>query len=132
MMEPTTHNIKIGLLLKQKEAIERDIRGFEFNRTTILSEISVYENMDPSSTKTSEDQVKLNMFIKMKSTLVNLKILGLDEKIKKCRYHNRGYCKLKGNCNFFHSTSICQQFLDDRECQKKGCIERHPRDCRFW
>ena len=54
------------------------------------------------------------------------------EVLRKCRYYNRGYFKFKENCNFFHSTSVCDTFLRDGICQEEGCRQRHPKDCRYW
>ena len=50
----------------------------------------------------------------------------------RCRYHNRGYCKNKGLCLFFHPTEICPAFLRDGKCLLINCSSRHPKTCKFW
>ena len=60
---------------------------------------------------------------------------SLEHPIKqnKCRYFNRGYCKFKENCRFFHSSVICEDFLEIGICKSsEGCIKRHPKNCRYW
>ena len=46
---------------------------------------------------------------------------------KKCKYFNRGFCKLLNRgCKFNHPTEICEDW-----CEKSGCIKRHPKTCRY-
>ena len=59
-------------------------------------------------------------------------MLNHTKSLRKCRYYNRGHCKFKEKCNYFHSSSVCDTFLKDGICQEKGCNERHPKDCRYW
>ena len=47
--------------------------------------------------------------------------------IKKCRYFNRGYCKYKSRCKYFHPQQICQDHLETLDCELKGCKNRHPK-----
>ena len=52
---------------------------------------------------------------------------------RKCRYDNRGYCKHKNMCLYYHSGQVCEEFLRDGKCETgKSCKHRHPRDCRYW
>jgi len=41
-----------------------------------------------------------------------------DDYEKKCRYHNRGYCKLKDKCPHRHFNSNCEEFLRNGVCSK--------------
>ena len=52
--------------------------------------------------------------------------------VRKCRHHNRGYCKFGDNCIFFHSNDVCQDFLESGICRARECGKRHPKDCRYW
>ena len=52
---------------------------------------------------------------------------------KKCRYEDKGYCKYKSNCKFYHPGQICEKFLRDGKCESgQTCNNRHPRKCRYW
>ena len=57
---------------------------------------------------------------------------SFDKKIRKCRYYDRGYCKYKCDCNYFHSKNICKDYLENGKCENKSCMERHPKVCKFW
>ena len=52
--------------------------------------------------------------------------------IKKCRYFNKGYCKYKGRCRYFHPQQICQNHMDTLDCKLKGCKKRHPKVCKWF
>ena len=52
---------------------------------------------------------------------------------QKCRYYDKGYCKYKKHCRFFHSSKNCDQFLRDGKCEiGKACLCRHPKTCKVW
>ena len=51
-------------------------------------------------------------------------IIREKKEINRCRYHNRGYCKNKGLCLFFHPTKICPAFLRDGKCLLINCSSR--------
>ena len=44
---------------------------------------------------------------------------------------NRGYCRLKSRCVYIHPQTICQIFLQDGKCFVRGCLSRHPKDCKY-
>ena len=44
---------------------------------------------------------------------------------------NRGYCKRKSLCWYFHTTDICIIFLKDGKCSVKDCFSRHPNFCKY-
>ena len=45
----------------------------------------------------------------------------------KCYYYNRGYCKKKNNCLFFHPTTDCLE-----NCPGKTiCNKRHRKICKY-
>ena len=48
---------------------------------------------------------------------------------RKCRYHDRGICHKRNNCEFHHPVEICL----DSVCSKgSDCLKRHPRICVFF
>ena len=47
---------------------------------------------------------------------------------KICIFNKFGYCRLMGDCKFFHTEEICQDSL----CEVKNCNKRHPSACRFF
>ena len=51
---------------------------------------------------------------------------------KKCRYHNRGFCKFTERCIFVHSTHICKEYTKIGICKMSNCESRHPKNCRYW
>ena len=44
---------------------------------------------------------------------------------EKCKFHNRGYCNLKEECENIHSDKVC----DDLDCNEDQCEKRYP--CKF-
>ena len=55
-----------------------------------------------------------------------------ENKVKQCRYNNKGYCKYKLKCKFEHSKEVCQYYLKGEKCTKKSCKQRHPKVCKWW
>ena len=52
---------------------------------------------------------------------------------RRCRHYNAHYCKLKGDCTYYHSDKVCDQFLTDGKCSNsKLCLLGHPKECKFW
>jgi hypothetical protein len=45
----------------------------------------------------------------------------------KCKYNNRGYCKLKEACENIHSDKVC----DNLDCSEDEFEDRHPNPCKF-
>ena len=54
-----------------------------------------------------------------------------NKKIKKCRYYNRGYCKYKSKCRYNHPKDVCKEYLENKNCEKHDCCDRHPRHCKW-
>ena len=52
-------------------------------------------------------------------------------KIKKCRYFNRGFCKYKTKCRFFHPRENCPEYMKTYKCEVKDCQLRHPKQCKW-
>ena len=50
---------------------------------------------------------------------------------KKCKYFNKGHCKIKSDCKFSHPNEICQIYLAGEKCDQKSCNNRHPKVCKW-
>ena len=48
---------------------------------------------------------------------------------KKCRYFNRGYCKMS-KCRYIHPEKICNIYLNSEKCES-SCPDRHPKLCKW-
>ena len=56
-----------------------------------------------------------------------------DRKQHRCRHNNSGYCKMEADYVHFHSEKMSEQFLMNGKCEEsKQCIDRHPKECKFW
>ena len=51
---------------------------------------------------------------------------------RRCKHQNRGFCKFKENCKNIHAENICEEFLQNEKCERKGCPFRHPKNCFHW
>ena len=51
---------------------------------------------------------------------------------RKCRYYNRGHCKYRERCKFYHPRDICKKHLESGKCDIKECSDRHPKVCKYW
>jgi len=51
---------------------------------------------------------------------------------RKCRHNNKGYCKHKNRCGFYHHEQICENFVKDGSCEiENTCPFRHPKECKY-
>ena len=48
-------------------------------------------------------------------------------KTSKCNFNNRGYCRLKDECDNKHTNKVC----NDLDCDEDECDMRHPNPCKF-
>ena len=48
-------------------------------------------------------------------------------KIRKCLYYDRGFCKYAEKCNKHHPDKVCS----DPNCFDDNCDSRHPNPCKF-
>ena len=56
----------------------------------------------------------------------------IEGRVRKCRYYDRGHCKYKRGCKYFHPRDICSDYLQKGQCEIKNCMDRHPKVCKFW
>ena len=73
--------------------------------------------------------------VKLELDLENLKTIKLDEsakanknKVNRCKWWNRGFCKYKKDCPDLHPQEICSE----GQCESKECEKRHPNTCKNW
>ena len=57
---------------------------------------------------------------------------GCKFKQTKCRYFDKGFCKYKSRCKFFHPSLICSIYERNGNCEERTCLDRHPETCKFW
>ena len=70
---------------------------------------------------------------KILSTNMNKNTFPLENKnTRKCKHHNRGFCKFGDQCHFQHYSSICQEYMNNGQCKLQDCHSRHPKLCRHW
>lgn len=102
---------------------DRRIRLLEFIRTSQELEISkrARENLIVT---VSNMEIKVVQQIECKYQ---------NQTTRRCRHNNAGFCKMGGECVYYHTDKICDKFLSDGKCSEpKLCWLRHPKECKFW
>ena len=62
-----------------------------------------------------------------------MKNLIAKKKQSKCRYWNRGFCKERESCQFFHPSEVCLEYCENGSCSEgRNCQRRHPQSCKHW
>ena len=56
----------------------------------------------------------------------------VQESVRKCRHYDRGHCKHRSGCRYFHGKNICTSYLGGEKCDRNFCGDRHPKVCKFW
>ena len=109
--------LKLQDLLLKKDILIESLKTYEAERISLISTFKEI-SMPTDFSNTDEEIKKVSESIK---TSINRLIITPDEDsrniLKKCRYHNRGYCKFKDNCRFLHSQVICGNFLENQMCR---------------
>jgi hypothetical protein len=54
-----------------------------------------------------------------------------ENRLRKCKFFNSGYCKFKSDCKFSHPVEICKVYLEGGKCDYKLCNDRHPKVCKW-
>ena len=72
---------------------------------------------------------KLDKAGSIESPIENIVKQGMK---RKCRYNNRGHCRYRDRCKYYHSESICKIYLENKKCDDKSCMDRHPKVCKYW
>lgn len=138
-MKPNLQTIKedIAELKNSHEALEIVVK-------TLVKNVANFEvrlkGREECSRNKPKDEVIINQMVKGHKDAIDvievkLKILEKEndtKMLKVCRYHNRGYCKQKQECKFYHAQNVCESVSRNELCVLKSCSERHPKTCKHW
>ena len=127
--------------------------AYETKSNTLIEEI---ESLKREEVKISDDVTQLeteqrhvtnqiglidDSLEEMKLEIKALKIHVDDQKVdkkaeeadlrKQCRFDNKGYCRESQSCEFSHSDTICQVYLENGTCWEEKCRQRHPKVCYY-
>ena len=124
--------------LKSKvESLEEKVKGNKSDDVEVL--VDKQKAVDEAIAKNSAAIIKIDEEIQVlmedterKRRTESTEGRNLDGKVLKCRYYDRGHCKYKCGCKYIHSKTICKDYLDNKKCDSKSCIDRHPKVCKFW
>ena len=126
----------VNHLIERQRFVMEEVKFLEGKRHELNNMI---QNLSASEHKeTLENQInKMEMILIIQDVTVQGKAEVIVEKKQKptikCRYNDRGFCKSKSECGFFHSEKICEKILSNEKClEHKGCLQRHPKDCKHW
>ena len=59
-------------------------------------------------------------------------VVKQGERGKICRYNNRGHCRYRDRCKYYHSRDVCKTYLESKKCDYSACADRHPKVCKYW
>ena len=126
-------------LISRVSSLVEKIKTCEEERNSILLEVKNLKNTANNSEACGIfEKTCQNLEEMLENLVVPIKNCGECETSKregqkiKCRYYNRGFCKYRENCKFFHSTVMCKTYLAEGTCNKVACYDRHPKVCKFW
>ena len=125
---------EIDIIIQQQIWISQYISALEDRRLRLMDFIQTSEEFEMSN------QTRENLCVNVENMEIKLGVVneceGKNRTVKekrKCPYDNRGYCKHKNMCLYYHSGQVCDEFLRDGKCETgKSCKHRHPRDYRYW
>ena len=129
--------LKMTALHSKYETLKSNLELFEQERNSILFDI---RNSYFATGNEEKNEEYMKLYETIKVALEGFKLV-LEQnppkdkepnKPKKCRYHNRGFCKFKEECMFSHSTRICEEYTNNGICKLSKCDSRHPKHCRYW
>ena len=114
------------------------IKSCEEERKSILLEVNNMKNAANNSEANGIfEKTCQNLKEMLENLVVTMQNCGVCETLKtkkvetrKCRYYNRGVCKYRETCKFFHSPVMCKTYLAEGTCNKVACYERHPKVCK--
>ena len=118
------------------ESLEQNLQ--ENQKDDVGELIEKQKRVDEAIAANTEAIVNIYQEIKILSTnqikayTVNIENSNKGRKDRKCRYYNRGHCKQKEGCQFFHPGDICSIYLEGGKCVAKECVYRHPKTCKYW
>ena len=126
--------------------ISNEVKDFISNKNILIKDIDKISDLITKNLCDQKENDILTDLLKILKIIIdtlNLKLKdeNITERItvrnesnecatinKKCKYHNRGYCKHGAKCSYRHYQSICDEFLQNGNCAKpKLCKFRHPK-----
>ena len=130
----------VDALNKQMEAIKTEevkdimktqkvINEVIAEHTDAIKHLEIELVKEQKKTKSSKEQKKSHQEGVKDETLE--KNIGTSKHIKKCRYFNRGFCKYRNRCKYFHPQDICEKYLLNQKCEVSDCAFRHPKQCKW-
>ena len=108
-------------LIASIEYLEKKVRGDESESESELRLLN--------QQKACKDAIKKNAEA---IEQIDAKLVLFVKKEMKCRYFNKGYCKLKIDCELYHPQIICKTFDKTGMCSQPFCSDRHQRICKYW
>ena len=144
---------KMAKMEEEMKSMQKHMAGLVRTILDLKSKVGVLEEkLHVNPNNDVDELVKQQKRVDEAITANTVAILKIDEEInvlsnnvkqkssmegklgtsRKCRHYNRGHCKHKGGCDFFHPKEICKEYLNDKKCDKKDCVDRHPKVCKYW
>ena len=113
---------KIAILFKVNEANQDEIENLKNKGRTKQEDIEETMRKVVSEIECIDEKIKI---------LDTKEKVSIDE-IRKCSYHDRGFCRSQAECSFYHPKNSCAQFEEEGVCSKRYCRDRHQRLCKYW
>ena len=116
---------EIENLKREEVKLSDDVTHLETEHEHVTNKISLIDD--------TLEEMKVEIRA-LKKTVDEQKVDKTEENTdlrKQCKFDNKGYCRESKNCEFFHSNSICQVYIQNGTCWKQHCRERHPKVCRY-
>lgn len=149
LLENQNHILEaIKNLNERLEVIEERISDEHYNdvkdilESQLMIDELIVKNSDEIGVikKIKEDNASAIKVLESKIENIDKEIMVLgknEEKTepevqKKCSYYDKGFCRQKDSCKFYHPEKSCGDFRKDGICQKSFCRDRHPKMCRYW
>ena len=85
------------------------------------------KEIDDAINRLDEELKELKKEKKEKVSTGEALVSEKEKVLKRCRYHNTGFCKYKAKCRFTHPEVVCK----DQQCEGKRCDKRHPKACKW-
>ena len=116
---------RVECLVAEERSILDMLEDFKKKKKYLLKEVKneiKNNNIDQSWHQAKEKLEKIEIEV----------IVQERKSTRKCRYYNKGYCKLGTSCGFGHLDIDCKHHLAGEECRERGCQKRHRKLCRYW
>ena len=142
-MDNTMENMfnNLNHLVECQKFVMEEVKFLEGKRRELTQFIQNLHDSEYKETLENKiNKMEMKLFIQDVSDKVidKAEVIVKDKSEKKkktikCRYYDRGFCKSKSECDFFHSDKICDQILSNEKCSEpKTCLQRHPKDRKHW